>query len=62
MDKYKINYIFNEEKNINDILIEVLNKELKKYIGMICKNKKCELPSSCTRFFQEGEKIVREFK
>ena len=44
MDKYKINYIFNEEKDINDILINVLNKELKKYIQMICKNKKCGVP------------------
>ena len=43
MDKYKINYIFNNEKDINDILINVLNKELKKYIQMICKNKKTEL-------------------
>ena len=40
MDKYKINYIFNEDKDINDILINVLNKELKKYIQMICKNDK----------------------
>ena len=29
MDKYKINFIFNNEKDINDILINVLNKELK---------------------------------
>lgn len=57
MDKYKINYIFNEEKDINDILINVLNKELKKYIQMICKNKKCEVPSSCTRFsLEEGKR------
>ena len=48
MDKYKINYIFNGEKDINDIFIKVLNKELKKYILMICKNKKYEVPSSCT--------------
>ncbi len=48
MDKYNIKYIFNEEKDINDILIKVLNKELKKYIQTICKNKKCEVPSSCT--------------
>ena len=53
MDKYKINFIFNNEKDINDILVNVLNKELKKYIQMICKNKKCEISSSCTRFFQE---------
>ena len=47
MDKYKIHYIFSEEKDINDIFIKVLNKELKKYILMICKNKKCEVLSSC---------------
>ncbi len=56
MDKYKVNYIFNEEKDINDILIKVLNKELKKYIEMICKNKKLEVSSSCTRFSLERGK------
>lgn len=56
MDKYKINFIFNNEKDINDILINVLNKELKKYIHMICKNDKREVPSSCTRFSLEGGK------
>lgn len=40
MDKYKINYIYNENNNINDIFIKVLDKDLKKYIQMICKNKK----------------------
>ncbi len=30
MDRYKINYIFSREKDINDIFIKVLNKELKK--------------------------------
>ena len=29
MKKYKINYTFNKEKNINDIFIKVLNNELK---------------------------------
>lgn len=29
MDKYKINFIFNKEKDINDILINILNRELK---------------------------------
>lgn len=56
MDKYKINYIFNEDKDINDVFIKVLNKELKKYMGMICKNKKSEISSSCTRFSLEGGK------
>lgn len=54
MDKYKINYIYNENNDINDIFIKVLNKELKKYILMICKNEKYEVPLS-----QEREKIVR---
>lgn len=56
MDKYKINYIYNENNDINDVFIKVLNKELKKYIVMSCKNKKCEVPSSCTRFSLEGGK------
>jgi hypothetical protein len=37
MDKYKINFIFDNEKDIDDIMIKVLNKELKKYIQKICK-------------------------
>lgn len=52
MDKYKINYIFSKEKDINDIFLKVLNNELKKYILMICKNKKCEVSSSCTYLSQ----------
>ena len=56
MDKYKINFIFNNEKDINDILINVLNKELKKYIEMICKNDKREVISSCTYLSLEGGK------
>ena len=56
MDKYKINYIFNQDKDVNDILVKVLNKELTKYIQMICKNEKSEVPSSCMRFSLEGGK------
>jgi len=56
MDKYKIKFIFNNEKDINDILINVLNRELKKYIQMICKSNKREVTSSCTRFSLEGGK------
>lgn len=56
MDKYKINYIYNENNDINDIFIKVLNKELKKYIQMICKNKKCEVPSPCTYLSLKGGK------
>ena len=56
MDKYKINFIFNKEKDVNDILINVLNKELQKYIQTICKNRKCEVLSSCTYLSLEGGK------
>ena len=56
MDKYKINFIFNNEKHINDILINVLNKELKKYIQMICKNNKTGVTSSCTYLSLVGGK------
>ena len=56
MDKYKINFIFNNGKDINDILINVLNKELKKYIKMICKNNKREVTSSCAYLSLEGGK------
>ena len=56
MDKYKINYIFIEDRDINDILINVLNKELKKYIQKICKNDKREVTSSCTYLSLEGGK------
>ena len=40
MNKYKINFIYSEENNINDILIKVLKKELKNYIKHIYNNKK----------------------
>lgn len=56
MDKYKINFIFNNKKDINDILTNVLNKEIKKYIEMICINDKREEISSCKRFSLEGGK------
>ena len=56
MDKYKINIIFNEEKDINDIFINVLKKELKKYISMICRNEKSNVLSSCTYLSLEGGK------
>ena len=56
MDKYKINYIYDENNDINDILIKILNKELKKYIQMICKNDKKEVTSSCTYLSLEGGK------
>lgn len=56
MDKYKINFIFDKEKDINDILIQVLNKEIKKYIQMICKDDKREVTSSSMQFSLEGGK------
>ncbi len=56
MDKYKINYIYDKNNDINDIFIKVLNKELKKYTLMICKNKKCEVPSSCPYLSQGRRK------
>lgn len=40
MIKYKINFIYSEENNINDILIKVLRKELNNYIKLIYNNKK----------------------
>lgn len=56
MDKYTINYIYNENNDINDIFVSVLKKELKKYIQVICKNKKCEVPSSYQQFSLDGGK------
>lgn len=55
MDKYKIHYIYDEANDINDILIKVLNKELKKYIEVICKSEKSGV-SSCTYLSLEGGK------
>lgn len=34
MDKYKINYISNQKKDINELLINVLSRELKRNFGM----------------------------
>ncbi len=56
MDKYKINYIYDKNNDINDIFIKVLNKELKKYINMICKSKKSGGPSSFNYLSLEGGK------
>ena len=47
MNNYKVNIKYGTF-DLNDILIKVLNSELKKHIKMICKNQKCELSSSCT--------------
>jgi len=51
MDKYKINYIYSENNDLNDIFIKVLNKEIKKYLIII--NKKSELATSYAYISQE---------
>ena len=56
MDKYKINYIFSKEKDIDDVFIKVLDKELKKYILMICKNEKYKVSSPSSYLFLKGGK------
>ncbi len=48
MDKYKINYIYNESQNINDIFIKVLTKEIQKYIEVIY-----------NQFCLKGDKFVK---
>ena len=53
MDKYKINYIYTSKKDINDIFIKVLNKELQKYLLTNCKNKRYKEPSTLSL---EGDK------
>ena len=40
MEKYKINYIYDENNDINDIFIKVLNKEIRKHIDIISKSLK----------------------
>ena len=40
MDKYEINYFFNEDNDLNDLLIKVLNQELKQYFEKINNIKK----------------------
>ena len=47
MNNYKVNIKYGTS-DLNNILIKVLNSELKKQIRMICKNQKCELSSSYT--------------
>lgn len=55
MDKYKINFIFGND-DINDIFINTLICELKKYIMMICKTEENELSLPCTYLSLEGGK------
>ncbi len=47
MNNYKVNIEYGTS-DLNNILIKVLNSELKKYIRTICKNDKREVSSSCT--------------
>lgn len=47
MNNYKVNIKYGTS-NLNNILIKVLNSELKKQVRMICKNQKCEVSSSYT--------------
>ena len=55
MNNYKVNVKYGTE-NINDILIKVLNIEVKKYLSMICKNEQKEiLSSSCTYLSTRNE-------
>lgn len=49
MAKYKINLIY-ENKDINKIFINVLDKELKKFLKMTCKDSNNEVTSPCTHF------------
>lgn len=44
MEKYKINFIFTETIEINDILVNVLNKELSKYFQNGYKSGQLSLP------------------
>ena len=50
MGKYKINFIYGSDKSINEIFINVLNKELKKFIKKTCNESMGEVTSSCTHF------------
>lgn len=54
MNNYKVNVKYGTE-NINDILIKVLNIELKKYLRMICKNDQKDVSSSCTYLSTKDE-------
>mgnify|MGYP001625764410 FL=1 len=59
MDKYEINYFFNEDNNLNDLLIKVLNQELKQYFEKINNIKKNKIASSQYDFSKQEIKIAR---
>lgn len=48
MIKYKINFIYGEDSDINDIFTKVLECEIKKYIKNTCEKNKEELTSNST--------------
>ncbi len=57
MNKYKINIVYNNELNINDIFIKVLKREIEIYLNSICKERKKELTSNSTYLsLKEGGK------
>ena len=57
MNEYKINIVYNNELNINDIFIKVLKREIEIYLVSICKERKEELTSSSTYLsLKEGGK------
>ena len=55
MVKYKINFIYENNKNVNEVFIRVLNKELNKALNMTCKKQKDELTSSCSYLSLENK-------
>lgn len=58
MNEYKINIIYNNEIDVNDIFIKVLKREIEIYLKNICKEKKEELTSNSTYLsLKEGGKI-----
>lgn len=48
MVKYKINFICDNNKDINEIFIKVLKKDLKKFLKMLCNDSNNEVTSTCT--------------
>ena len=47
MGKYKINIIYESNKSLIEIFINVLNKELKKILQTTCNKQKDEVTSTC---------------
>ena len=57
MDKYKINYIYNDKNDINDIFIKVLNKS-----KWFVKIKNVRYHHHVLIYLLKEVRIVREFK